>query len=305
MPLRHTPYRGSKTPFSIGLSPLDPETWIEPDEYLHAHLEEKARLLRERYEDVVAVEPGSEAAQQEVLDLIVEHVSRHFPDRYDVSDDRVRVLPDGPDHEHRTWEGPPLELAARLVQEDLCLMRADDDGHRLVAAVVCFPSSWSLAEKFGRPLSTIHAPVPGLEGRMSAGIDRIFDNLKVDQPVWRLNWAIMNDAVLHHPARHSGEERHELDPGRDLGEQLFMRVERQTLRRLPASGNILFTIRIHVDQISELGRHPDSAILARGLREQILGLTEAQLEYKGLVEIRDQLTEYLAGLEAEKVLAVP
>ncbi len=302
MTLRHTPYRGSKTPFSIGLSPLDPEAWLEPDEFLREHLAEKARLLSDYHEDVVAVEPGSEAAQQEVLDLVIEHVGRLFPDRYEISGRHIRVLPDGPDHALDMRDGAPLELAARLVQEDLCLMRKDDNGHRLAAAVVCFPSSWSLAEKFSRPLSLIHGPVPGIDARMSAGIDRIFDNLKVDRPVWRHNWAIMNDAVLHHPARHSGE-RHELDFDRDLGEQLFIRVERQTLRRLPASGDILFTIRIHVDRMSELTRHPDGVVLANGLREQILGLTEDQLEYKGLVEIRDRLTDYLAGLQTDLVSA--
>lgn len=304
MTLRHTPYRGKNTPFSIGLSPLDMDAWLEPDEYLGEHLAEKARLLEEQYGDVAAVEPNTEPAQQEVLGLIVEQVGRRFPHRYEVSGSRVKVLPDGPDHDLAAWDGPPLELAARLVQEDLCIMRKDDNGHRLAAAVVCFPSSWSLEEKFSRPLSLIHEPVPGIDDRMSAGIDRIFDNLKVDRPVWRHNWAIMNDAILHHPARHSGE-RHELDPGRDLGEQLFIRVERQTLRRLPATGDILFTIRIHVDRMSQLESHRDGAALARGLRAQILGLTEAQLEYKGLVEIRDQLTEYLADLEAAPVAADP
>ena len=37
------------------------------------------------------------------------------------------------------WEGAPLELAGRLVQEDLCLMQRGDAGYRLVAAVLCFP----------------------------------------------------------------------------------------------------------------------------------------------------------------------
>lgn len=53
----------------------------------------------------------------------------------------------------------------------------------------------------------------------------------------------------------------------DLGEQPFIRVERQTPGRLPVSGDVLFTIRIHADRMPELARHPDGAVLANGLRE--------------------------------------
>ncbi|TIU52784.1 MAG: DUF3445 domain-containing protein, partial [Mesorhizobium sp.] len=55
----------------------------------------------------------------------------------------------------------PLVQASLLVQEDLILMRRDESGWRLAAGSLCFPSSWSLLEKFGKPLQQIHAPVPG------------------------------------------------------------------------------------------------------------------------------------------------
>ena len=44
-------------------------------------------------------------------------------------------------------------------------MRRGEDGWRLAAGSLCFPSSWSLDEKFGRPLQEIHAPVPGFGPR--------------------------------------------------------------------------------------------------------------------------------------------
>ena len=61
------------------------------------------------------------------------------------------------------------------------LMRRGEDGWRLAAASLCFPSSWSLEEKFGRPLQDIHTPVPGFgRGTRTADIiHRIFDNLAV------------------------------------------------------------------------------------------------------------------------------
>src|SRR5690606_21475830 len=106
----------------------------------------KRRLFAERPGDVFAKEPATREAQQEVADLVAAHMAAHFP--------QIGMpAPDPAD--------PPLKTASLMVQEDLVLMRKGDDGWRLAAASLCFPSSWSLAEKFGRPLTAIHEPVPG------------------------------------------------------------------------------------------------------------------------------------------------
>ncbi|MDR2983200.1 MAG: DUF3445 domain-containing protein, partial [Nocardiopsaceae bacterium] len=56
----------------------------------------------------------------------------------------------------------PLDLAGRLVAEDLCLMQASDhNDYRLVGASLCAPNRWRLDDKLGQPLDAIHAPVPG------------------------------------------------------------------------------------------------------------------------------------------------
>ena len=80
-------------------------------------------------------------------------------------------------------------------------MRRGEDGWRLAAASLCFPSSWSLEEKFGKPLQDIHTPVPGFgRGTRTADIiHRIFDNLAVAQPVERLNWSLQAGADLYQP----------------------------------------------------------------------------------------------------------
>ena len=56
-----------------------------------------------------------------------------------------------------------IEMGRQLEPDILLLMPSGESGEfRLVAGCVCFPSSWCLAEKIGRPLSVIHDPVPGL-----------------------------------------------------------------------------------------------------------------------------------------------
>jgi hypothetical protein len=167
-------------------------------------------------------------------------------------------------------------------------MRQGAEGWRLAAASLSFPSSWSLEEKFGKPLHEIHTPVPGFGPgtRNAILIDRIFDNLKVGQPVKRLNWSIYTDDTLYHADR-SAEDR-ALHPNGVT--DYFIRIERQTLRKMPVSGDILFTIRIHLDPLAALKSEP-AAI--GPFREQLCGLDAAELAYKGLTGKRDQLVKSL------------
>lgn len=303
MRLAHTPYDGSATPFTIGLKPLDPKNWIEIDHHYEAHLAEKDRLITERPDDVFVAEPGTEGPQREVLEMTVDHLKRGFPGlfpglgEWDFFGERLARF-----RLHDTEE-PPLQIAARLVQEDLVLMRRSEQGWRLVAASLCFPSSWSLAEKFGRPLDEIHLPVPafGPGTRMATLIARIFDSLKVDQPVERLNWSLQEDASLHHPrSKTERDARIEAKGSTFLGarpaDAAFIRVERQTLRKMPVSGDILFTIRIHLDPMRVLERHPQRTALASSFADQLSALDSDQLAYKGLTADRDRLVAQLRAI---------
>ena len=284
----HTPYDGSSKPFTIGVKPLDPAEWIEVDEHYDAYLNEKRRLYAERPSDVFAAEDGTDAAQAEVLELVREHMAARFP--------HLSPAP-SPSSE------PPLKTASLLVQEDLVLMRRGEDGWRLAAASLCFPSSWSLAEKFGRPLRDIHIPVPGFGPgtRNDTVIGRIFDNLAVDRPVERANWSLQNNPALYHPLSDlERDTRAAARPSRfrsdDPVAAAFIRVERQTLRRLPRSGDILFTIRIHLDPMAKLAAHPDRARLAAAFAGQLAALDVAQIDYKGLAADRDRLVAALQAL---------
>lgn len=292
----HTPYDGSSKPFSIGLAPLDLARWIEPDGRLAAQLAEKDRLFATVPDRVFRAEPGTEAAQQEVLDLLAAHLPERHPALWRRHGAAIEVVPagvrisTGPDD-----AAPALLRAARLVQEDLLLMRRGPTGWRLVAGALCFPSSWSLAEKFGQDLDGIHAPVPGYQERLAMRMARIFDNLKVEVPVWRVNWSIYPDDALHHPES-KARPRAWFGSAEDMAGATFVRVERQTLRRLAVSDDILFTVRIHVDPVAQFRDHPEGARLAAGLRQQLLGLDLGELKYKALDGHRDRLAAALEGL---------
>ncbi len=277
--LTYTPYDGSARPFTIGLMPFDPARWIEPDEDLNRYLEEKARLAGERLDDIFVAEDGTEAAQQEALDILLAHLADRHPAmlRQDTSD------------------LPPLFKAGSLIQDDLVLMRRRADGWHLVAAHVAFPSSWSLHEKFGRPMHEIHADAPGFgEGTRNATlIARIFDGLQSAQQVERLNWSVNTTDDLFLPV-----SKHSRPPYAEAFtlEERFVRVERQTLRKLPLSGDILFTIRIYIDPIAVIARHPQARKLAASFADQLEALDHQQTAYKGLTLQRTELVRKLRAL---------
>jgi hypothetical protein len=184
----------------------------------------------------------------------------------------------------------PLDLAGRLVQEDLCLMRPAGSSHILAAASLCFPTRWRLNEKIGRALDAIHAPVPGLNERMGGAMARFFHHAKTDRPVWRLGWSLVDSPALFQPG---GDGRTERDPtitSENAGARVWLRVERQTLRRLAVSGNVLFTIRIHR---TPLGLVAADRVKAALLRDALATMPPEIARYKSLPVLGAAVIAYL------------
>lgn len=287
-------------PFTIGLKPFDASSWIEPDDLFDAYLDEKDRLLDERFGDVFVEEPESRAAQAEVLDMLSRFLPARFPAIWSATGSGMQIAGTGAPRYIKldNPDCPPLLAAARLVQEDLVIMTRGPDGWRLSAACVCFPSSWTLREKFTRPLQDIHATVPGFGpgARMADVITRIFDNLKPGLPAERWNWSVHGDDQLYHPHSARSLKGRSTDPA-----AAFIRMERQTLTRLPATGSILFTIRIFIDPLAALARQGNGPAIAANLASQIEALDEDQLTYKGLVQLRAPLLARLRALSRAPV----
>lgn len=293
MHFAHAPYASGTPPFTIGLAPIDESRWIEPDERLAEQLALKDAILA-REPDAFGAIAGGEPGQGEVLDLLAAHLAACYPGLYRRAGGAMRIAANG--RRVSLFGEPPLLTAARLVQEDLLLMQRRAEGWILVAGALCFPSTWRLADKLGRALDAIHAPVPGWAGPMAGRVARIFDRLAPGRLVERFNWSVYGDARLRHAEpRQSPAER--FPPG-DPTARAHVRVERQTLRRLPRSGDILFTVRVHVDPVAAFARAARGRELARALHDQLAALDPPQLAYKGLVEARGRLLDALAALSA-------
>lgn len=297
-PLVHTPYDGSSKPFTIGLMQLDPDRWIEPEGDLAYHLAEKRRLLAEHGEQVFRAEPDTADAQQEILDALCVYLPSHHPAVYRRDGNIMRLA--GAEFDLADISIPPLLRAGLLVQDDLVIMRRGEAGWRIAAAFLAFPSSWSLSEKFGKVMDEVHAPVPDFQGgsRNAALINRMFDNLSPQRFVERWNWSVNWGYELYRPAPQPRAETSPIPP-----EGAYLRVERQTLRKMPVSGDILFTIRIYLDPVTAISRQPDAPRLAASLADQLQAMSDAQIDYKGLTEKRAGLVDLLRQIAGNPVEA--
>jgi hypothetical protein len=275
------PYR-----LAMGLHALELGEWLEPGPDALHQMAERRRLLAERPAEVSAALPESAPAQQELFALVREHLPRRFPDRWQQAGAKLVDLATGERFPAEPAE--PLTTLGRMVQEDFCLLQAGPAGYRLTAAVLCFPAHWRLADKLGRPLDVIHEPVPGFDVRLARPVDRFFASLQAPRPVWRVNWSLVDTPELFRPPEHRARPK-SIDAAR-AGEPMWLRVERQTLRRLPACGDVVFGIRTYVEPLGDVTADPE---VARALAMRVREMPPDMATYKGIASIREPLVAWL------------
>jgi hypothetical protein len=162
---------------------------------------------------------------------------------------------------------PPLYAAARATPDDLCLMEKRGGAWTLTALSLSAGTFFTAAEVIGKPLEALHAPVPGFAERFLPRVRRIFDALAADTILERRNWTVMAGDDLFVPDGVAVRARiPDIAPQR-AAEALHIRVERQTLRRLPATGALVFSIRIWRHALADLDAAPERrAAFARAWR---------------------------------------
>ncbi|WP_420586754.1 heme-dependent oxidative N-demethylase family protein [Ruegeria sp.] len=214
-----------------GIQPGSMNEWLHCDEAFAAQMQRRAALLAERRADVLALHPDAKPAAQELLELVLHQT---YPD----CSDKV-TRPDG--QKVDIDRSRPLDTLCHLVQEDFCILQKHGDEHVLTGAILCFPASWRLSEKFMRPLIDIHIPVASYDTNIARRVQRLFDGIQPDRPLWRFNALWYEDAELHQP-RSASEPREKKDPGKTQ----YLRSERQTLLRLPETRAAVFSIHTYV-----------------------------------------------------------
>lgn len=185
-----------------------------------------------------------------------------------------------------------LEGAARTAHEDMCLL-APDDGeelYRLIGAAVAYPTDWHPADKLGLPLVAMHAPIHGYEDQLASGVDHFMARLQPGKIFGRCNWFVAPTPSLRWIETQPASAAFAHVTPENAGESLFVRCERQTLRRLPETGVIVFTIGVYVASLGSLS-HDNVARMAHSLAT----IPAEEAERRGARSFAPQLSAYSAA----------
>jgi hypothetical protein len=272
-----------------------PDALVEIDARYPAEMAERRALLAARHAEVFGAEPASAAARAETLAVIADLLLRRHPDWFARQGDRLENRVTGESWDLAALLHDPLEMAGRLVAEDLCLIDTSGPAPVLTAAILCAPTRWRLAEKLGRPLAEVHGPVPLYAAKLAGPVDRFMASLRPGRLAERFTWTVLDDPALFQPTGHGRIDADPLLTPETAPDRLFLRVERQTLLRLPLSGAVLFAIRVHVYPLRRVLALPG---VAADLAAAIQSLPEPLARYKSLLPIRTPLLACLAAWPA-------
>ncbi|MGK0178679.1 MAG: hypothetical protein ACI8PD_000467 [Nitrospinales bacterium] len=298
----HFPFEDPPFRLSKGLLKIPESEWFEIFDLQERAIQmaEKRKLLTSNQDDVFISDPSAMMASTEVLNLMLKHLPSIRPELYSRGKDSIKLeshtMFDGEElsTDLKTNKMHPLDLAARLVQEDLVIMFPPEEkkfGWWLAAGSVAFPSRWSLKEKFGQTMDLIHAPVPFYKEQLQTSTNGFFDQMPINEIFSRRNWSLHDNPSL----RQDGTEKiSEGPPNRitsvNAGEYLWLRVERQTLRKLKETGAILFTIRIHLRQLKHVVKFEG---IANRMAKALSALPLEMQTYKQTDIFADSVQNYL------------
>lgn len=224
-------------PFDVAqlpaISALEPSQWLRPDTCAGAQIAVRQQLIAEREADVIQMDSCAYEAAQELLETVHDHLVQHHGGPVDPAIKSVTDLD----------FSKPLQCLGTLTQQDFCILQKPEGQaeHLLTAAVLCFPASWRLADKFMRPLTHIHRPVPEYDAGIAKRVQRLFDGVQVGRPLWRFNALWYQKPDLYHPVRDPVPADSTGEPGK-----AFFRSEEQTVLRLPRSKAVVFSIHTRV-----------------------------------------------------------
>lgn len=215
-----------------GTAPVGPEGWLVVDSAYTEQMAERDRLIAARPADVHRLSAEAGEAAEELREIVLADL-RHR-EGFDFGRSGIRR----PDGVRVPRELPPLLLLGRLVQADFCLLQAAGGEHRLTGAILCFPASWSLAEKFGRGLAEIHLPVAAYTPELARRVERLCAGVQPGRPLWRANALRYADPALFQPEPRGAHP--------DAASAPWLRTERQCLVRLPRTRAVAFSIHTRV-----------------------------------------------------------
>lgn len=301
------PFRPFRWPYHQTMAHyrFDPDWWVELDQsYLSAMAQRKH--LKDKHGDLIYYsDPGSDLACRELMEMLIQFICKRYPQYFSLLQGNSvlqnRLLNTRTD----LLRTPPLDVIYQNIPEDYALVfRNEHDGfYYLRAAMVCSSVGWDIGMHRGQPLRKIHEGVPDYAEKMAFSLDRFFAKMAVDQPIQRCSWSLEDHAPLFSSPRMTQNKSWERSMFCDREEHLKiddvkLRCDYQTLRRLPLSGAIVFNFKAVFTPITEIRQEPYvPAILLKVLQEG----KESLIDYKTVKHVKAITVEACTEWAQEQV----
>ncbi|KGO38939.1 Protein of unknown function DUF3445 [Penicillium expansum] len=315
-PIPYRPFRyGPNYYVTLGLRSMKWDEWIELDNHYLKYHADKARRIKERGSKCCHTAPEAMDAAIELLEELCTYLPERYPSMFTKTATGItnKVTNETFNITQRPLPEDPMATAARLVQDDLALMIERPDGeYYLLAGAILLAGFWRLSDKFGMRLSEIHTSgdVPQYKSKLEKGMMNFFRRLRPEEPFLRNNYFIQVDDNLAWSHSIGSEDAETVswntaEKNRAI-ENHFFRSERQSLRRLPKSGAVVFTIRTYFEPVTAIVEEP---YVPGRLADAVRSWGDDVGHYKGKEKYQDVLLEYLdekhrvqveGGLEIEK-----
>lgn len=282
---------------------LDLKDWVRIDKTYPDQMKERRRLWKLYPEQIYVsqTDDSAVACKWELFDMLVEYLPERFPYIFERREKCIynKVLDEEVSTERSDPECP-LIRAGRLTQEDWAIIEWDEDeqGYKLTSGIVYFPMRWALTDKFQKGIAGIHGPVKPFMDNLVKHVYDVFKKMPPTNPLWRANWAVFNDLDgpldLYTPtgslSRNDDNQTTKFE-GEKTGKVLTFRAEYQTLRKLPKTQCIVFSIRTYQRYLDEFKSFPVSD--SEGLIKAIENLSDDFVMYKGAEFWKDAAIQYL------------
>ncbi|KAJ5551657.1 hypothetical protein N7535_000398 [Penicillium sp. DV-2018c] len=307
-PIPYRPFRyGPKYFITMGLRSMKWDEWIELDNHYLRYHADKARRIKERGSKCCCTAPEAMDAAIELLEELCTYLPERYPSMFTKTPTGItnHITSETFNITQRPLPEDPMATAARLVQDDLAIMIERADGeYYLLAGAILLAGFWRLSDKFGMRLSEIHTSgdVPGYKSKLEKGMKNFFSRLRPEDPVLRNNYFIQVDDELAWSPSIGSEDGDSVswntaEKNRAI-EQHFFRSERQSLRRLPRSGGVVFTIRTYFEPVVDI---VEEDYVPGRLADAIRSWGDDVAVYKGREKYQDVLLEFLDRKHREQV----
>jgi hypothetical protein len=275
---------------------------FDVDEHYVAECRERSLVLAQDPKRCQVL-PHMMAAQWDTLELLMDALATDYPALFSLERDGDRwrwinrplgIADSFTFGRPETLPREPFEYITRQAQGDFTLQDQRDGNLFMDGGMVTTQADWSLDFDLGMAFKEWHGPVPlahdrGVFDRALAYLLRLAHG----RPVRRLNWTMtINPRLDTSPENYPvwGPDRLTVTPA-TVGEKVHLRVELQTLFRLPRSNAILFGIRCYLIRLDEVTRVPK---WARRLHRVLRDLEPELADYKGLTRFRGMAVDWLA-----------